>query len=88
MPLALRAPNIERSGASRDLHHRRGTARNARAGCKLCKPWKMTGFRTSRLEGEKFSDHRRRDAACREVGSIARGLRDDLGAACLSIAQD
>lgn len=26
----------------------------------MCKPWKLNGVRTERLEGEKFSDHRRR----------------------------
>ena len=45
------------------MHPKRGKARNARAGCKLCKPWKLTGFRTGRPAGEKFGDHRRRSAA-------------------------
>ncbi|WP_375688006.1 hypothetical protein [Pseudooceanicola sp. LIPI14-2-Ac024] len=45
------------------MHHKRKRARNARAGCKLCKPWKVNGFRTGRAEGEKFADHRRRSAA-------------------------
>jgi hypothetical protein len=45
------------------MHDNRGKARNARAGCKLCKPWKVDGFRTGRLGGERFSDHRRRAAA-------------------------
>lgn len=42
------------------MHHKRGRPRNRRAGCKLCKPWKVNGFRTGRRDGEKFSDHRRR----------------------------
>ena len=45
------------------MHFKRGKARNAQAGCKLCKPWKVNGFRTGPLAGEKFSDHRRRSAA-------------------------
>ncbi len=45
------------------MHHKRGRARSRRAGCKLCKPWKMNGVRTARLGGEKFSDHVRRRAA-------------------------
>ncbi len=49
------------------MHHRRHKARNQRAGCKLCKPWKLNGVRTERVDGEKFADHRRRDAAVREV---------------------
>ena len=42
------------------MHHKRGRPRNRRSGCKLCKPWKVNGFRTERIDGEKFSDHRRR----------------------------
>jgi hypothetical protein len=45
------------------MHHKRGRARNRRAGCKLCKPWKVNGHRIEREEGERFSDHRRRLAA-------------------------
>lgn len=42
------------------MNHKRGRARSRRAGCKLCKPWKVNGYRTERRDGEKFSDHRRR----------------------------
>lgn len=49
------------------MNHKRGKARNQRAGCKLCKPWKMNGVPTERVEGEKFADHRRRDAATRDI---------------------
>jgi hypothetical protein len=42
------------------MNHKRGRARRSRAGCKLCKWWKMNGVRTESREGEKFSDHRRR----------------------------
>ena len=42
------------------MHHKRKRARNARAGCKLCKPWKANGVRNERADGERFSDHRRR----------------------------
>jgi hypothetical protein len=49
------------------MHHKRKRHRNARAGCKLCKPWKSNGFRTERLDGEKFTDHRRREVATREI---------------------
>ncbi len=44
------------------MHYKRGRARNRRAGCKMCKPWKVNGFATERKEGEKFSDHARRMA--------------------------
>jgi len=53
------------------MHHKRGRARNKRAGCKLCKPWKVNGFRTERADGERFSDHNRRLAA------IARTVEAD-----------
>jgi hypothetical protein len=49
------------------MHFKRGKARNARAGCKLCKPWKVNGFHTGRLAGERFSDHRRRSSATLEA---------------------
>ncbi|MEL6336600.1 MAG: hypothetical protein AAFQ88_08130 [Pseudomonadota bacterium] len=49
------------------MHHKRGRARNRRAGCKLCKPWKVNGFRTERAEGEGFGDHRRRQAAALDL---------------------
>lgn len=42
------------------MNHKRGRARNRRAGCKLCKYWKVNGYRNERLGGERFSDHRRR----------------------------
>ena len=45
------------------MHHKRGRARNRRAGCKMCKPWKVNGFRTERAGGERFSAHRSRAAA-------------------------
>ncbi|MBT9446176.1 MAG: hypothetical protein IV086_10795 [Hyphomonadaceae bacterium] len=49
------------------MHHKRKRPRNVRAGCKLCKPWKVNGYRTERRDGEKFADHRRRAAAARAV---------------------
>lgn len=33
---------------------------SARAHCKLCKHWKINGFRTERKDGERWSDHKRR----------------------------
>ncbi len=49
------------------MHFKRGRARNRRAGCKLCKPWKVNGHRTERIDGERFSDHRRRAAAAQAI---------------------
>lgn len=34
----------------------------------MCKPWKINGFTISRENGEKFSDHRRRSIATKELG--------------------
>lgn len=45
------------------MNFKRGKRRTIRAGCKLCKPWKMNGVRTESQEGEAFSDHRRRESA-------------------------
>lgn len=49
------------------MNHKRGRARNRRAGCKLCKPWKMNGVRTE-SGGEAWSDHKRRASAAPEKG--------------------
>ncbi len=55
------------------MHHKRKRSRNRRGGCKLCKPWKVNGFRTERVDGERFSDHRRRSAAALEIRSYRAG---------------
>jgi len=55
------------------MNHKRKKAANRRAGCKLCKPWKVNGYRTGRDGGESFANHRRRvvadEAIRREVTS-------------------
>jgi hypothetical protein len=48
-------------------HHKRKHPKNRRAGCLLCKPWKMNGFAKNRLDAESFSNHRRRNSADREA---------------------
>lgn len=53
------------------MHHKRKRQRNRRAGCKLCKFWKVNGFSTERPEGEKFSDHRRRNHAAGDVLQVS-----------------
>jgi hypothetical protein len=50
-------------------HHKRKRPRSARAGCKMCKPWKVNGFRTEREDGERWSDHKRRERAREEAMS-------------------
>ena len=52
------------------MHHKRKRSRNSRAGCKLCKPWKVNGYRTEAYDGEKFSDYNRRKAADTEIKSF------------------
>ena len=42
------------------MHHKKKRPINRRAGCKLCRPWKINGVPTKNPEGERFSDHRRR----------------------------
>jgi hypothetical protein len=37
----------------------------------MCKPWKMNGFAKGRWDSERFSDHRRREQADREVTTFA-----------------
>lgn len=59
------------------MNHKRGRARNRRAGCKLCKPWKINGVSrtgSNRCEYfEKFSDHKRRVFATQEITRHAAG---------------
>jgi hypothetical protein len=55
------------------MNFKRKRVRNVRAGCKLCKFWKVNGYATERSEGEKFSDHRRRDATARAIHELLAG---------------
>jgi hypothetical protein len=48
-------------------NHKRKRPKNRRAGCLLCKPWKMNGFAKDKADSESFSDHRRRYYADREL---------------------
>lgn len=48
-------------------NYKRKRPKNRRAGCLLCKPWKISGFAKTRLDAERFSDHRRRTFADREI---------------------
>lgn len=51
------------------MNHKRRKAKNRRAGCLFCKPWKANGVAVSSKQGEKFSDHRRRAAAAADARS-------------------
>ena len=54
-------------------NHKRRKAKNARCGCLLCKPWKMSGYRTEREGGETFTDHRRRLIAMEGLRIVKAG---------------
>ena len=49
------------------MNHKRKRPKNRRAGCLMCKYWKINGFATERKDGEKFSDHRRRKSADEKI---------------------
>jgi hypothetical protein len=49
------------------MHHTRQRPPNRRAGGKLCKPWKLSGYATARSGGESFGNHRRRAAAADDL---------------------
>lgn len=55
-------------------HHKRKRPKNRRAGCLMCKPWKMNGFAEARSDAERLSDHRRRNVADREVEQARSGV--------------
>ena len=46
-----------------NVNHKRKRPRNQRAGCKMCKNWKINGFGKERPDFERFSDHKRRMTA-------------------------
>jgi hypothetical protein len=53
-------------------HHKRKRPKNQRAGCLMCKPWKMNGFGQGKPDAESASDHRRRWVAESEVKEFRR----------------
>lgn len=55
-------------------HHKRGIPSNSRAGCKLCKPWKINGFPTAKEGGEQFADHKRREFAAQDIEETEMSL--------------
>lgn len=44
------------------MHHKRKKRRNLRAGCKMCKPWKINGVNKWAKNQAKPSDFRRRQS--------------------------
>jgi hypothetical protein len=41
------------------MHHKRRRPRNLRAGCKMCKPWKINGVNKWSKDLARASDYRR-----------------------------
>lgn len=48
-------------------NHKRHKAKNRRAGCLMCKPWKMNGHGKNKPDHEAFSDHVRRQVAQADI---------------------
>lgn len=59
------------------MNHKRRRPKNRRAGCLMCKYWKVNGFTTEHEGGEKFSDHKRREKTKREIQEYKSGRHDD-----------
>lgn len=55
------------------MNHKRGRPKNRRAGCLMCKNWKVNGFATEKEGGEKFSDHKRRKFMDKEIKNYRDG---------------
>ena len=53
-------------------HHKRGRARNRRACCKLCKPWKVNGHAKGRSGAEAISSFRSRLGAKLDLNEALR----------------
>lgn len=49
------------------MNHKRKRPRNRRAGCKMCKPWKINGVKTESKGGEAHSSHLRRVKLLKEI---------------------
>ncbi len=51
------------------MNHKKKRPISRRAHCKMCKPWKINGYKTERIGGEKYSDHVRRMVADNEIST-------------------
>jgi len=58
-------------------NHKRKRPKNARAGCLLCKRWKVNGFAITRIDAEQFANHRRRFFADRYVREARQGVFEE-----------
>ena len=53
-------------------HFKRRRPKNRRAGCLMCKAWKMNGFARRRADGEGFGSHRARYFATAATAEYTR----------------
>ena len=53
-------------------NHKKKRPKNRRAGCLMCKFWKVNGYGKEKLDSEKFSDYRRRKTAKDEIKFIKK----------------
>lgn len=49
------------------MNHKRKRPKNRRAGCLMCKDWKVNGYGKLRKGRERWSDHKRRVFAIKEA---------------------
>ena len=60
------------------MNHKRKRPKNQRAGCLMCKYWKVNGYSTEKKDGEQFGSHRRRENARRDIKEFRDGrVRED-----------
>ena len=55
------------------MHFKRKRPRNRRAGCKLCKFWKINGMGKESYKFESWKDHKRRMFAVQEIEDFWKG---------------
>ena len=53
------------------MNHKRGRPKNRRAGCLMCKPWKMNGGKRSHIFRDK-ARLQREDADRKELSRVAQ----------------
>lgn len=58
------------------MHHKRKRPKNQRAGCLMCKFWKVNGYPKEGKQSESWSSHRRRKLARGEIEDAKREQDD------------
>jgi hypothetical protein len=52
-------------------HFKRHRSKNCRAGCLLCKRWKVDGFNSKNADAQRFSDFRRQVDAQQQIAGAS-----------------